>query len=87
MMPNKKGPCYGCTERFPACSGNCPKDLRGEYGYKAWMADIRKEKAAEKEYYLRRREDWNRSEECEYGRSQFGSHKNRQRGVRVNGRK
>ena len=29
-------PCHGCTERFPACSGNCPKDARGEYGYKAW---------------------------------------------------
>lgn len=29
-------PCKGCTERFPACSGNCPKDARGEYGYKAW---------------------------------------------------
>ena len=29
-------PCKGCTERFTACSGNCPKDARGEYGYKAW---------------------------------------------------
>lgn len=29
-------PCNGCTERFLACSGKCPKDARGEYGYQAW---------------------------------------------------
>ena len=29
-------PCNGCTERFTACSDRCPKDARGEYGYKAW---------------------------------------------------
>lgn len=23
-------PCDGCTERFEACWGNCPKDARGE---------------------------------------------------------
>ena len=21
----KKGPCYGCTERFPACHGSCER--------------------------------------------------------------
>ena len=31
-----KCPCHGCTERFTACSDRCPKDARGEYGYKAW---------------------------------------------------
>jgi hypothetical protein len=30
-------PCNGCTERFIACSDHCPKDERGEYGYKAWQ--------------------------------------------------
>ena len=29
-------PCNGCTERFTACHDRCPKDKRGEYGYKAW---------------------------------------------------
>ena len=32
----EKCPCGGCTERFTACSDRCPKDARGEYGYKAW---------------------------------------------------
>ena len=35
-------PCDGCTERTisPNCHANCPKDARGEYGYKAWLAEI-----------------------------------------------
>ena len=86
MMP-KSGPCKDCAERFIACSDKCPKDARGEYGYKAWKADYRKQQAAEREYKKQRREDWMRSEEAEAGRDQFARHKNRQRGVRVNGRK
>lgn len=31
-------PCKNCAERFLACSDHCPKDARGEYGYKAWKA-------------------------------------------------
>lgn len=31
-------PCDGCTERFTACWDRCPKDERGEFGYKAWKA-------------------------------------------------
>ena len=42
----KKCPCGNCSERFVACSGNCPKDARGEYGYKAWKAELEAEKAA-----------------------------------------
>ena len=42
---SKVSPCKGCTERFTACSDRCPKDARGEYGYKAWKADIEAEKA------------------------------------------
>ena len=30
-------PCKGCSERFTACSDCCPKDDRGEFGYKAWL--------------------------------------------------
>lgn len=36
-----KSPCDHCAERFTACSDHCPKDERGDYGYKAW-----KQKAA-----------------------------------------
>jgi hypothetical protein len=32
-------PCEECSERFQACWDHCPKDQRGEYGYKAWKAD------------------------------------------------
>lgn len=59
-------PCYGCTEREIACSGNCPKDRRGEYGYKAYIADVHAQKAAEKEYKRRCKEDFIRSEQCRY---------------------
>ena len=31
-------PCKDCPERFTACSDRCPKDDRGEFGYKAWKA-------------------------------------------------
>lgn len=34
-MVYKGSPCKDCPERFIACSDKCPKDLRGEYGYKA----------------------------------------------------
>ena len=43
-------PCMGCTERFTACSGKCPKDERGEFGYKAWMAKIAEVKKAKREF-------------------------------------
>lgn len=35
-----KSPCKGCQERFAACSDKCPKDKRGEYGYKAWKTEL-----------------------------------------------
>lgn len=76
MAPNIS-PRKGCPERFTACSDKCPKDVRGEYGYKAWMAELRKRQAAEKEYKLRRREEYLRSEQCEaekqnYAKSRTG---------------
>lgn len=64
-MSLKDCPCNGCTERFLACSDKCPKDARGEYGYKAWKAYIQKIKAAEKEYKRKCREDFLMSEQCE----------------------
>ena len=60
----KETPCKGCTERFTACWGKCPKDKRGEYGYEAWLADTHKEQAALKELKYRNREAFRRSEEC-----------------------
>ena len=52
---SKVGPCKGCTERFTACSARCPKDERGEYGYKAWKVDLEADKqylAANKNRFL-----------------------------------
>lgn len=54
-------PCHGCTERFIACSDHCPKDERGEYGYKAWKAEFKKVKEKRKEYYNKRRLPWERT--------------------------
>ena len=76
MMP-MSGPCKDCAERFTACSDRCPKDARGEYGYKAWKAACRKVQAAEREYKRCRREDYLRSEQCEteklnYAKSRSG---------------
>lgn len=65
---SKSCPCKDCPERFLACSDRCPKDERGEYGYKAWKADLIAEKRAWKKYNLlnadywtesRRRAQWN----------------------------
>lgn len=47
-------PCDGCTERFIACSDRCPKDQRGEYGYKAWKADLQ----AQQKYLKDNRNRW-----------------------------
>lgn len=57
----EKAPCYGCTERFTACSDRCPKDERGEYGYLAWKATV-KEIEDKRKAYLdeRRRSKWQR---------------------------
>ena len=59
-IPNN--PCQGCTERFRACADNCQKDARGEYGHKAWKADYTKLQNAIREYKMRSREDFMRSE-------------------------
>ncbi len=86
MMP-RSGPCKDCPERFTACSDKCPKDARGEYGYKAWKADYRKQQAAEKEYNKRRHEDWLRSEEREAGNEQFARYQNKMKRGNFYGRK
>lgn len=46
-------PCNGCTERFTACSGRCPKDARGEKGYNAWTGEIKRVKKEKQEYLNR----------------------------------
>jgi hypothetical protein len=43
-------PCKGCTERFTACSGKCPKEARGEYGYDSWVEEIKRIKNNRKNY-------------------------------------
>lgn len=46
-------PCKGCEERFSACYDRCPKDERGEFGYKAWKSKIKSVKQAREEYLKR----------------------------------
>ena len=46
----EESPCLDCDERFVACSDRCPKDLRGERGYKAFTENNRKVKKAREEY-------------------------------------
>ena len=41
---NTPPPCKDCAERFIACWGDCPKDKRGEFGYKAWKNKVEQEK-------------------------------------------
>lgn len=43
-------PCKNCAERFLACSDRCPKDARGEYGYKAWKAELERVNQNRREY-------------------------------------
>lgn len=43
-------PCKECSERFLACHDRCPKDERGESGYKAWKAEIERVKAVREKY-------------------------------------
>ena len=43
-------PCKDCTERFTACHGRCPKDERGELGYKAWKSRLDEINKRRKEY-------------------------------------
>lgn len=57
----EESPCKGCTERFAACSDHCPKDERGEFGYKAWKAKLEEVKQKKKAYNdLNRRKKWQR---------------------------
>ncbi len=52
-------PCNGCTEKFTACHGDCPKDKRGAFGYSAWLAKLREVEAKRKAYNnLNRRKKW-----------------------------
>lgn len=85
-MSSNDSPCKDCPERFTACWDKCPKDARGEYGYKAWKADHQKQKAAEREYKLRCWEDWMRSEEKEAGCEQFVRNKNKMKRGNIHGR-
>ena len=49
-VTREMSPCNGCTERFPACHGRCPKDERGEFGYKEWRKKIDSANEARREY-------------------------------------
>lgn len=56
-------PCKDCSERHTACWGKCPKDARGEYGYRSWQADIQKVKENRNAYVsMNRRKRWGRTD-------------------------
>ena len=46
-------PCKDCAERFLACHDRCPKDERGEFGYKAWKAETKRVNMDRAEYNRR----------------------------------
>lgn len=74
-MANNQAPCKDCPERFIACSDHCPKDARGEYGYKAYKADLSKSKQAEKDFKRKNYEDYKNSELREQYRQKYISSK------------
>lgn len=43
-------PCKDCTEKFIGCHSRCPKDERGELGYEAFRAEVKRVQAARTEY-------------------------------------
>jgi hypothetical protein len=49
-VTREKPPCSGCTEKFTACHDRCPKDERGEAGYKAWKSQLEETNKRRKEY-------------------------------------
>ncbi len=57
----ESAPCKLCSEKFTACHDRCPKDERGEFGYKAWKAILEDIKKKRKAYLdLKRRKKWKR---------------------------
>lgn len=44
LTAHRLSPCKDCRERFTACHDICPKDKRGEFGYKAWKKMVDEEK-------------------------------------------
>jgi hypothetical protein len=53
QITRESSPCKDCPERFIACSDRCPKDERGEYGYKAFKASNEKVKEARRNYSMK----------------------------------
>ena len=84
-MANNNCPCKDCPERFISCSDKCPKDLRGGYGYKAWIVDVRKQQAAVKEYKTQRREDYRHSEQCQDAMRKYAKSMNNKKGGKKHG--
>lgn len=61
-------PCRDYTERFTACSGKCPKEARGEYGYDSWKDEINRVKNERRKYINRtnvRKKYYNEGKEYE----------------------
>ena len=54
---HENAPCKGCEQRHTACHSHCEK-------YAQWKMERQKMEARKKEYKLRQREDFLRSEQC-----------------------
>ena len=53
LMYRSISPCKDCTEKFTACHDRCPKDERGEFGYKACGIENKRINNERKEYLKR----------------------------------
>ena len=53
-------PCRDCQEKFTACHDRCPKDQRGEFGYKAWK-DLNEDMKQKMKDYRKRSKEWERT--------------------------
>ena len=53
-------PCKNCAERFIACGDHCPKDERGEFGYKSWKAEVDRVNKNRRDYAKDREIGWRR---------------------------
>lgn len=63
---NEDSPCRDCPKREPACSGHCPIEAEGGYGYDSWRSDVEMIKKKRAQYIRQHNEDYKRSEEYEY---------------------
>ena len=68
-MPRSAPTCKDCPERHTACHDQCGR-------FAAWKAEVQKADAARREYLIRSREDFLRSEDCHSLKHRYKEGKN-----------